>query len=735
MKLLLVLAALCEIAQLPAATLLLPYFEVDLDDAAAANTRFTITNVTDADRVAHVTLWTDRGYPVVGFNVHLAAYDLEVIDLYEVLRNAGETPAVHLRDAFTRGIAGDCTGVGGTHARAVGYATVDVVASNSTASVQDREYWTRDLRYDNVLTGDYESTRRGDATGGPLVHIRAFPGAGFPRTFYSRHQPPEAPRLDARQPLPSRFTSHWIQGPDVRTAMKVWREGVVRADAPCSAFAANANVAAEDVVRFDEAELGVAQVPDSRPEIPRNPLYAFPVTSMTSVADADVWPQLPNSATSGWMAVNLAVSRGDPAGAQGWVIASMAGLDRFAVDVEAPALGNGCSPVEPISNFRTGGALPIAPSPGNDDGCDISMLPAATLLLPQFRVDTEPRRSVTTLFAITNTGPEERIARVTLWTDLSVPILTFNVYLTGYDMQSIDLYDVIVRGLIGPEHGTGTGISPRGQRSVRNRDISLSGCESLPGTLTPQLAERLPRAFTDGSVPECEEVGLVHSFATGYATVDVVNNCATVAPTDPSYWTRDVGFDNVLTGDYQIVDHALGAADGAPLVHIRAIPDGDLPRTFYSRHSKGRDLRQPLPSKFAVQWTAAGGVDGATFFEIWREGAQRANTCRDYDLSSRPYTEIVLFDDEGNAVTARPTPAVPLPDARPTLPSTSRTHILDYSVFPMMPNGVTRGWAYFDLDDPDDPFATQAWIAATQFVRGRSSVRRDAVALGNGCSP
>jgi hypothetical protein len=52
----------CDVSVLPAATLLLPYFEVDLDDQSRGTTLFTVTNVTNVDRVAHVTLWTDRAF-------------------------------------------------------------------------------------------------------------------------------------------------------------------------------------------------------------------------------------------------------------------------------------------------------------------------------------------------------------------------------------------------------------------------------------------------------------------------------------------------------------------------------------------------------------------------------------------------------------------------------------------------------------------------------------------------
>ncbi|MGZ8781119.1 MAG: hypothetical protein ACXW31_14465, partial [Thermoanaerobaculia bacterium] len=54
----------CDIAVLPAATLLLPYFEVNTESPSGQTTLFTITNVTNVDQVAPVTLWTDYGFPV-----------------------------------------------------------------------------------------------------------------------------------------------------------------------------------------------------------------------------------------------------------------------------------------------------------------------------------------------------------------------------------------------------------------------------------------------------------------------------------------------------------------------------------------------------------------------------------------------------------------------------------------------------------------------------------------------
>src|SRR5258706_11253705 len=84
----------------------------------------------------------------------------------------------------------------------------------------------------------------------------------------------------------------------------------------------------------------------------------------------------------------------------------------------------------------------------NNDSCDIAVLPAATLLLPYFEVETAAAQGAgtTTLFTITNTSRYPQIAHVTVWTDWAFPVFNFNIFLTGYDVQGINLFDTIVRG-------------------------------------------------------------------------------------------------------------------------------------------------------------------------------------------------------------------------------------------------------------------------------------------------
>src|SRR5215813_6409377 len=76
----------------------------------------------------------------------------------------------------------------------------------------------------------------------------------------------------------------------------------------------------------------------------------------------------------------------------------------------------------------------------------IDNVPAATLLVPYFEVDLNNPNGITTLFSINNASATAVLAHVTVWTDQSVPALDFDVYLTGYDVQTINLRDIFVGG-------------------------------------------------------------------------------------------------------------------------------------------------------------------------------------------------------------------------------------------------------------------------------------------------
>ena len=395
-------------------------------------------------------------------------------------------------------------------------------------------------------------------------------------------------------------------------------------------------------------------------------------------------------------------------------------------------------------------------STDNDDSCDIATLPAATLLLPYFEVDIDDFEGETTLFTVTNVGDRARVVRVTLWTDYGYPVVSFNIYLTGYDVQSINLRDVLASGRIGADEGTGTSVSPVGDFSrTAGAGYNLANCTTIPH-LGPAMVAVLQEAFTEGEIGSCE-VGHVHANAVGYATMDVVSQCTGALPTDDEYFTEDIRYENVLTGEYQQVHPANAYAQGGTLVHIRAIPEGgtqtsrggspalteNFPRTFYQRFLPDdtvSDARQPLPATFFARWIDGTSASYETSFKIWRELASRdARTCGRGGNDTMTVAEIVMFDEAENAFSQERPPAgdPPRPAVAGDLPGTARINVNDSEYFPRPVNGANAGWVYLNLDSRDAgaTFAEQAWAISSMRAEGRYSVDMDATGLGNGCSP
>ena len=348
--------------------------------------------------------------------------------------------------------------------------------------------------------------------------------------------------------------------------------------------------------------------------------------------------------------------------------------------------------------FGVGGAASGPTSTNNDDTCDIGVAPAATLLLPYFEVDfNAPATSArTTLFTITNVSPYPQIAHLVIWTDWSFPAADFNIFLTGYDVQSINLYDLFSRGVLGAN--TGTSIDEEEGESTHaaaNPFANTSNPNFLPEAATTCAEGRLP-----GIVPEflirdlrailttgrsatglgisCanQQVGRNHGTnAIGYITIDVAATCSQNLPNQAQYFTSEILFDNVLIGDYQDVNPNATTgnfAGGATMVHIRAIPEGgpagtvpaptptNFAYTFYDRYTAGLpvgfprtvDRRQPLPSTFAARYIAGGTGSFDTRFKIWREGFTGSlSACTAYvNNSNIGIVEIVRFDEHENAI-------------------------------------------------------------------------------------
>lgn len=411
-------------------------------------------------------------------------------------------------------------------------------------------------------------------------------------------------------------------------------------------------------------------------------------------------------------------------------------------------------------------ALPLAATTvANNDSCDIGTYPAATLLLPYFEVSLGPVGSGnTTIFSVTNVTATPQIARVTLWTDWGFPLISFDLFLTGYDVQPVNLYDILARGIIASTQGTSTaapnardssgkstnpnaGTTPMTNLANPNFQTSVAttcGPGHLPGQLPSPLINDIRLALSTGSPTgvsiSCRNIGSNHgaSVAAGYMTIDVVSTCSPAMPNDANYWS-ELLYDNALTGDYAVIanDPTKGNyAAGNPMVHIRAIPSG-LPSTFYSRFT-ANDRRQPLPSTFAARWIAGSNAAFETSYTIWRDGNTAGGApCDDYSVknSAIPFGEIVRFDERENAgvsgtcMVCNP----PFPLGTPVSSHQPTTNVIFPVIYGSTDNG---GWTYFNLSNPAiSAHAGQAWVTVSMFAEGRFGVEYDATALGNGCSP
>jgi hypothetical protein len=407
---------------------------------------------------------------------------------------------------------------------------------------------------------------------------------------------------------------------------------------------------------------------------------------------------------------------------------------------------------QPDASFAFG-APGVASGPSttnNDDTCDISVTGAATLLLPYFEVDFNAASQTTartTLFTITNVSRYPQIAHVVVWTDWSYAALDFNIFLTGYDVQAINMYDIFARGIIAPGATPGTGgtsisnAPPNNSTSPANAPnaqpannttgnpnfnaAAATTCVGLLGPIPTAILTDLRTIFTTGNAGSAigagctGKLGFTHTNAIGYVTVDVSSNCTTSLP-GPGYFNSEVLFDNVLIGDYQDLNPnpATGNyAGGNPMVHIRAVPEGgpagsipgtNLPYTFYDRYTtavgipRTVDRRQPLPATFAARYIQGGTGAFNTQYKIWREGitGPSSTACAVGANSVLAIAELVRFDEHENATTIATGQLIsPQITTAVSLPETSSTSTSS-AIFPQLStSGDVGGWMFLNLNN------------------------------------
>jgi hypothetical protein len=400
--------------------------------------------------------------------------------------------------------------------------------------------------------------------------------------------------------------------------------------------------------------------------------------------------------------------------------------------------------------------------------CTQDNVPAATLLLPYFEVDLEDTNGVTTLFSINNASATAVLAHVTMWTDESVPTLDFDIYLTGYDVQTLNVRDIFAGNLprtASAGQDPADSISPQG---LLSQDINFASCNiSLPydnPALAPILIDHITEAHTGGLSPvygQCAGFDFGDNIARGYITVDTVTSCNLEFPSAPGYFSGIASFQNAIWGDYFYVHAGENFAQGETLVHIEAcsapaVGQGadDCPfiagdYTFYGRYvaAAATDQREPLGTMFASRYLNGGSFDGGTDLVVWRDSKTVATTGHNCAIEESwfplAHTDVVAFDEAENPVdlcfrgdnvsppTGGSDTCFPLEAQRISLTENSNAT----GTNPIPP--FDFGWMYVNLNTTvaggQFGATAQAHITAVMDASGRFSVGFDSMNLDTAC--
>jgi hypothetical protein len=322
--------------------------------------------------------------------------------------------------------------------------------------------------------------------------------------------------------------------------------------------------------------------------------------------------------------------------------------------------------------------------------CTVDAVPAATLLLPYFEVSLDDTSDVNTLFSVNNASAAPTVAHVTLWGDWSLPSIDFDIFLTGYDVQTVSL-DAVFNGGFLPitahstndqgmfdPNGDPDTISPHGDNpewdsspdNLLNplfpgcdNNLPLDGGQGGP-VLDQDLLDRIRNGHTgvaDASFGGgCIGQAYGDNIARGYVTVDNVIDCNLLFPNQDGYFGTGgfVSDVNQLWGDYFIINATDGFAYGDNLVHVeadaQAFGPGDY--TFYGRYVDGlaTDNREPLGTTWATRYLNGGGFDGGTDLVVWRD-SKFDSTAEAFTCGAGPdwfplnETQVVAFDEEESA--------------------------------------------------------------------------------------
>ena len=412
------------------------------------------------------------------------------------------------------------------------------------------------------------------------------------------------------------------------------------------------------------------------------------------------------------------------------------------------------------------------PTAAQAELCTTDAVPAATLLLPYFEVDLENPDCVTTLFSVNNASATPTLAHVTFWTDWSQPTLDFDMYLSGYDVITVNIRDVLEGNIpitADLQSDPDDDISPHGLNPAW--DASFDGCENIfpffnNPVITGDALDRLVNGHLGRPVAVGGGLCMGHDhgdgIARGYITIDDVSRCSLEFPSDDGYFgglNPVATNENQLWGDFFIVDPPNNFAFGESLVHVEAFDDFDAGTsptgyTFYGRYTAatgGFDNREPLGTTHAVRYLNGGPFNGGTDLVVWRDSTSSSTesfyTCGvGPDWAPLNETEVVAFDEEENAVqVCIGTGQIII--SPPTTPDDPTCFPLETQRVPFGEGDLAVpydfGWAYLNLNIDDSGITgdvdfgsgtlAQSYVAAVHSASGLYQVGLQSITLTHAC--
>jgi len=357
----------------------------------------------------------------------------------------------------------------------------------------------------------------------------------------------------------------------------------------------------------------------------------------------------------------------------------------------------------------------------------IDVTPAATLLFPYFEVELAEPNGVgrTTVITIQAATPNATVAHVTLWTDLGIPTYAFDVYLTGYDMQAINVRDILQGTLPGT---ASDGQDPSDQISnqgLYSQDINFPSCSGrLPYQPIPaDILADIRAAHTGNVIPSTGQFAGTSrgdQVARGYITVDMVNQCSAFLPNQAGYFSAVTVNQNSLLGEYLFVDPAENFLQAEKAVHIEASPALAGHRTFYGRLASaagGIDCREPLPSTWVFGALTDPVVAGRTELIVWRDPGVEVSTFTSQPPAGpfpMPVVEARAYDDE----------------SRPSALALSFAPYAAGKIRVMETITSKLGWARLNLNvGPAAGDVRQSWVIPIRTWEGRFSTGANGVQL------